>query len=64
MNVLKDPIIKSIVEELKKIYKCHTIILYGSHAKGYATPTSDYDVAGIYSGTRKIKIARKTNRPA
>ena len=33
--------------ELQKRHSCHTVILYGSYARGDATETSDIDVIGI-----------------
>lgn len=53
-----DPVLCSIIEELQGIYHCHTIILYGSRARGDFKPTSDYDVAGITSMSDKKWIAR------
>lgn len=38
-----DRIIKYILDN----HQCHTIILYGSHARGESTPTSDYDIIAI-----------------
>lgn len=32
---------------IKKKYHCHTLILYGSHARGEATKRSDYDIIGL-----------------
>jgi predicted nucleotidyltransferase len=49
-----DSVLIAIIQELKTIYNCHTIILYGSRARGDFTPASDYDVVGIApSGDRK-----------
>ncbi len=42
-----DPVVNAIIDELTKIYHCHTIVLYGSRARGDFTETSDYDIAGI-----------------
>lgn len=42
-----DRVINAIIDELKNLYHCHTIILYGSRARGDFTETSDYDIAGI-----------------
>src|SRR5687767_12977580 len=54
-----DPILLSIVETLKNEYKCHTVILYGSRARGLTTPTSDYDVIGVRKIGKKNRIAKK-----
>lgn len=43
----QDEVISKIIEELKQTYQCHTIILYGSRARGDHTSTSDYDIAGV-----------------
>jgi uncharacterized protein len=53
-----DTTLRSIVEELQHLYHCHTIILYGSRARGDFKPTSDYDVAGITTVGDKKWIAR------
>ena len=53
-----DIVLNAIVEELQTIYHCHTIILYGSRARGDFKPTSDYDVAGITAIGDKKWIAR------
>lgn len=42
-----DSILAHIVKRLRTKYDCHTIILYGSRARGDATQTSDYDVMGV-----------------
>ncbi|MCB0350605.1 MAG: nucleotidyltransferase domain-containing protein [Bdellovibrionales bacterium] len=54
-----DPIINSICHELKSKYGCHTIVPYGSRARGLITPTSDYDVIGIRKKGAKTRIAKK-----
>ena len=58
MSLEKDTVLQSIVEELTTQYHCHTIILYGSRARGDFTLTSDYDVAGITKAGKKKRIAR------
>lgn len=52
-------ILNSIIEELKGKHKCHTIILYGSRARGQTTPTSDYDVVGVCKRGKKTRIAKR-----
>jgi len=39
--------LQNIVTTLQNKYDCHTIILYGSRARGDANETSDYDIAAI-----------------
>jgi predicted nucleotidyltransferase len=58
---IKDPILKAIVEELRTKNGCHTIVLYGSRARGLTTPTSDYDVFGVRRSGEKTRIAKKQN---
>ncbi|CAM3017259.1 nucleotidyltransferase domain-containing protein [Legionella worsleiensis] len=57
-SLKKDIVLQLIVEELTSLYHCHTIILYGSRARGDFTSTSDYDVAGITKIGEKQRIAR------
>lgn len=57
-SIENDVVLRSIVEELKDKYHCHTVILYGSRARGDYTSTSDYDVAGISQSGVKHRIAR------
>lgn len=45
--ILNDPILNKIQNDLIKQYQCHTIILYGSRARGDSTITSDYDIVAI-----------------
>ena len=53
------------IAEIKKIltdeHGCHTVILYGSHARGDARPTSDYDLLGIRENGEVIRDARVWN---
>lgn len=45
--VMNDEKLLKIVEDLQAKYHCHTVILYGSRARGEATNTSDYDIIAI-----------------
>jgi uncharacterized protein len=42
-----DPLLDKIQQNLIDHYKCHTIILYGSRARGDNTESSDYDILAI-----------------
>lgn len=46
-NPNNDPLLAAITHDISDKYKCHTVILYGSHARSEATPTSDYDIICI-----------------
>jgi hypothetical protein len=59
MTPAEDPVLRSIVAELKTRHRCHTIFLYGSRARGLVTPTSDYDVTGVRRDGRKTRIAKR-----
>ncbi len=59
--VHEDPFLQGAVRELIEKYKCHTVLLYGSRARGDATLKSDYDLAGIRKHGRKIRVAEKRN---
>jgi hypothetical protein len=43
----------ALIDYLEENYGCHTLILYGSRAIGYATEKSDWDVIGLYEGGRQ-----------
>lgn len=43
----KDKKLAEIMRQLQEKYACHTIILYGSYARGEANEQSDYDIAAI-----------------
>lgn len=58
INWQNDPVLCDIISELQTLHLCHTIIFYGSRARGDFKPTSDYDVAGITSIGEKKWIAR------
>jgi predicted nucleotidyltransferase len=61
MESNRDQVLESIVRELKGKYRCHTIVLYGSRARGLASQTSDYDVFGVRRRGQKTRIAKKQN---
>jgi predicted nucleotidyltransferase len=43
---------------MQALYGCHTVILYGSRARGDATAESDYDVLGVRDSGEAIRDAR------
>ena len=59
MKYENDPVLKSIILELREKFLCHTIVLYGSRARGSISPTSDYDVVGVCRRGKKTRIAKK-----
>jgi hypothetical protein len=48
-----------LVREIKAKHRPHTLILYGSRARGDATPASDYDLIGFRKGGTLRRDARK-----
>ena len=48
----------AVVKEFQRKHRCHTLILYGSHARGDATPASDYDLLGIRDTGEVVRDAR------
>lgn len=54
-----DPFLHHAVNELLQKYRCHTVLLYGSHARGDATEKSDYDLMGIRKSGKKFRLAEK-----
>lgn len=59
--VNKDVFLQNAVNELLTKYKCHTVILYGSRARGDATEKSDYDLMGVKKSGKKFRLAEKRN---
>jgi predicted nucleotidyltransferase len=47
-----------IVHILVEIHGCHTVILYGSRARGTANETSDWDVLGVRKTGAPQRVAR------
>ncbi len=54
-----DKFLEEAVNELINKYKCHTVILYGSRARGDFTDVSDYDLMGVARGKNKLRLAEK-----
>lgn len=54
-----DLLLERVVNELIKKHKCHTVLLYGSRARGDATERSDYDLMGVRKGGSKFRIAER-----
>lgn len=54
-----DSTLNKIIQLLTQKYRCHTVVLYGSRARGQTTPTSDYDVVGVCKRGSKTRIAKK-----
>lgn len=53
-----DPILSAIVGEIQSKYNCHTILLYGSRARGDFTEASDYDILAVRESGPEIRDAR------
>jgi hypothetical protein len=51
----------ALVEDLVHAHRVHTLILYGSRARGDATPESDLDVAGFADVAETARDARLWN---
>ncbi|HNP74496.1 MAG TPA: nucleotidyltransferase domain-containing protein, partial [Kouleothrix sp.] len=56
-----DPLLDQIVDELRASYGCHTVILYGSRARGEQRPGSDYDILGVRPAGETLRDARLWN---
>lgn len=53
-SVSKDPLLPEMVQHIRKRYGVHTVILFGSRARGTGTAKSDYDIIGLQkSGEKK-----------
>lgn len=57
----QDQILVLIVKELQEMHGCHTVILYGSRARGDATDASDYDVLGVRESGDMFRDAKLWN---
>jgi hypothetical protein len=56
---MRDKLLKGFKDEIRKRYKCHTLILYGSRARGDETAASDYDLLAFRKSGRLVHDARK-----
>lgn len=56
-----DLLLKQLTDELINEHKCHTVILYGSRARGDFTEQSDYDLMGVKKTGKKYRVAEKRN---
>jgi len=51
--------LEALIDEQRRAHGVHTLLLYGSHARGDATPESDVDLAGFADVTRAMRDARR-----
>ncbi len=47
MTIIGEKTLLKMAQDIKAKYGCHTVILYGSRARGESTNTSDYDIIAI-----------------
>ena len=57
-SVENDPLLLKLCERLRAEHGCHTVILYGSRARGEETATSDYDLLGARDSGASVRDAR------
>lgn len=55
----EDPLLEVAVNELISKHGCHTILLYGSRARGDWTEISDYDLMGVRAKGGKLRLAKR-----
>lgn len=58
-SLVTDPFLEDAIMTLVQEHKCHTVILYGSRARGDATPHSDYDLMGVRKTGKKSRLAEE-----
>lgn len=56
LTPFSDPILRHVFFELTTRYDCHTVILYGSRARGDFTSDSDYDLVGIRADGAEARV--------
>lgn len=54
-----DPVLAASLALLTDTLGCHTVVLYGSRARGDATEASDYDLAGFRADGPGLRIAHQ-----
>lgn len=57
-----DKVLTRLADELKRQYRCHTVILYGSRVRGDYSRASDYDLVGICRNGPVRHFARRVGR--
>jgi hypothetical protein len=57
LSVIERKDIEHVAVVLRERHGCHTAMLYGSYARGDATPESDLDVAGFAPVAKSTRIA-------
>ncbi|HVY47103.1 MAG TPA: nucleotidyltransferase domain-containing protein [Minicystis sp.] len=56
-----DALLGVLAAELARAHGCHTVIVYGSRARGDATAGSDWDLAGIRAEAPRLRDARRVH---
>jgi len=56
-----DPFLAFAIRALQEEHRCHTVVLYGSRARGEENPESDYDLLAFRDDGPKISDCREVN---
>lgn len=57
-EVASIPSLKAVIAEVCRTHKFHTLVLYGSHARGEGGRGSDFDLLAIRKGGKPLRDAR------